>query len=1772
MTSMAKPLPAPRRIPPEKRMEGSVMPTHQMESEETEIRPKPPLRPKPKVLPKPLAKSPSQDTGAVLPSSIPWSPKSPISEVPSAEKINLLTGPKPYGATASGVGTGIRRPSFTLKRQQSETLPLEEACSSTLASVSRASVVLPSSPPPSVEVPSPNNLNSVAQTEVDSVRQEPAHKEAPATSSNIKDVRPPVMKKPAVSFRVKPVLGASKPSRFPGTTVEQILAKMEEDKMTGTASGPERSWAQRTAASFDGGSRFGSTTYASFRRSSSSTEGPREEEEEKLSKEDGTAEAAGVPASPLYQEYTAWRTPKHGQGLDDATALQKSFYPSGRSPERQTDSASTVPDHLKSAASSTVVPEDPVSKELDLPSSSPWNRTAETSTPSLGPQSAFASMPAIKTYERNPSAQHMSSPPQTKGIKYLPGRLPSEQVSLESNLPVSVPPLESAELASKDHSSVSLEKELSSSLLLGGVPLGPAESMQISEQSSRPIVENRVDPSVYSEASVDRELVSSLLLGGAPLSLSPSPPASKIITPREAEGVGSGPLPKVENSTEDGHSSSEDVIQTKTSCLMDIRDAPTNAEHSLGGADWSLSESFEWSSPSRSSEWAMRREHLPAGSSHEEPNAQRPLSDGASVPGPYKDYSLLGGLGQELKLSSEPGTDRSLEPATIGGRTEIDLSKTSVTAVTDLLDFSHPEVSIQKHPGEVSVEDNSSEIEYPRWERRKYSGDTAGSSAPETTEGGEASSGTSRDMWRGGDGYEGRVSAGLVGEGLGSGGLGFRMLAAEGSFEQPQEEQGFLESRVHVLHANEVFEAHSGNTGLFQVESEPSIGRSVSEMVDARGLLEPLRPVLLSDPAAEPCVLYHGHAPVEHAVPSWEDDTCLAVLEARGEQPQEVPHFGNDGEDPSCGIKSLDRFEAQNSEAMQGQTFEVRDFDPMQGSQGAEKAPGAKTSDSHWLEELLSPTPAIEDLKQESEETSGIKDSEHGLLGWSQKDLQSEFGAGGAQQTSHGSSVWDDQYGFGGTNQSQELNIGNIDWSEKHGVAAYEWRTESESPNIDWSVKHNIDEVARNEEPAIHHRDWSIKQSIGETDHGEEHLIPNRDVSVTESVRDRVHGEEPGIIGSDWSIKHRIAEQEQSEEPRIGSRDWTITHSVEEREPEIFTRDWPTKPTMEEKNQREELRVGSIDWSVQHSMEERDQSEEPRILGRDWSIKQSMGDTDQGVESGLHTEGWSLKSSVGETFQSEGRNMSNRDWSPKHSFVETSDERESGTYNLGLSVESNTGENDGSRESDSSSSRDWSIKHKIGEIGQSEESEIHNTEWSMQGILNDQSTEPNVKHRVLEDASISVMDQQFEGGCRSVERGTHIEGVESGLDIGMKDMRGTARWAENEHMEIGSDIRRVDLLREIGDGDTERRVEVGTTATEGEMETRGLEREMGDGEMERTWENDIRVVGRTDDIDNREMHRSYLPDGQSSDVRDALSTHDSKDVNIRSSQEALQSDLPSNNRIAEMLARGASFESPQRERPTSLQSNQSLEGEAKPMDYASSSSFPGDDDSPVTLAERGGPIQVHPDVEDEGPQPDAADAVDAGMLVEEAGEAEVDFSFLEDAEVLDSSLYRTRASLNRKRGHRAPTGRPGAALNSTEVDGDEWMFQDSTEPKVPRADSSDEEPAAGSADVEAEQEEQLQKSPKKSPVSHGKKLGIFAGFNPMALKAKLKSRKSAEEGEQPKSPRQKDTNFQRSKSCKLPAESGKPLVLPPKPEKPAGSESSTPQWLNALKIKKKPQK
>lgn len=196
-----------------------------------DARPKPPVKPKPCVLPKP----------AVPVKPIPGL-RQTLSEVPSAEKINLLAGPKPY---SSGAGSAVKRLSFNLKCSPREVTNGKEV---------------------------PSSFSIGGKSSEDKEEAEPTKKSSAIVRASEEECRESSsVAKCTLPFKVKPVPVATKPERFPGTTVEEILAKIEKPSSPSS----DRPRLVRSFFSQDGSStiHLGPKGYVAFRRSSSGEEG-----------------------------------------------------------------------------------------------------------------------------------------------------------------------------------------------------------------------------------------------------------------------------------------------------------------------------------------------------------------------------------------------------------------------------------------------------------------------------------------------------------------------------------------------------------------------------------------------------------------------------------------------------------------------------------------------------------------------------------------------------------------------------------------------------------------------------------------------------------------------------------------------------------------------------------------------------------------------------------------------------------------------------------------------------------------------------------------------------------------------------------------------------------------------------------------------------------------------------------------------------------------------------------------------------------------------------------------------------------------------------------------------------------------------------------------------------------------------------------------------------------------------------------------------------------
>ncbi|XP_075754983.1 uncharacterized protein KIAA1671 homolog isoform X3 [Pelodiscus sinensis] len=170
-------------------------------------------------------------------------------------------------------------------------------------------------------------------------------------------------------------------------------------------------------------------------------------------------------------------------------------------------------------------------------------------------------------------------------------------------------------------------------------------------------------------------------------------------------------------------------------------------------------------------------------------------------------------------------------------------------------------------------------------------------------------------------------------------------------------------------------------------------------------------------------------------------------------------------------------------------------------------------------------------------------------------------------------------------------------------------------------------------------------------------------------------------------------------------------------------------------------------------------------------------------------------------------------------------------------------------------------------------------------------------------------------------------------------------------------------------------------------------------------------------------------------------------------------------------------------------------------------------------------------------------------------EKTIDFSFLDQTSVLDSSALKSRVQLSKRIRHRAPSShslRRSRQIESenkfsvVEETDSTWMFKDSTGEKSKKQEESDEE----------EKIHQTERSSAAPP----QRLPVFPGMDPSVLKAQLRKRQEPESPSEIKSAQLLKSQFQQG------APGGR--VLPSSAEENR-SEEMSPQWLKELKSKKR---
>ncbi|XP_074854216.1 182 kDa tankyrase-1-binding protein isoform X2 [Carettochelys insculpta] len=1594
---------------------------------------KPPVRPKPRTLPKPALPA----KPCVPPPPSPGT-RAPRLEFPSAAKINLLAGPKPYG----GSSTALKRLSFSLKGPSVETSngkgpPLPAA---------RA-------PPCAPEEGSPALVTHPAGGSLGVL-------------------------KGAAPFKVKAVV--AKPECFPGTTVEEILAKMERPRAEGLGS-PDPAWGLCSTFSLDAGSRFGPKGFTAFRRQPSAEGGEGSAVAPGLEalQESGPPEAeeSGPPCrtEPVAGERKRDGSPSpNGHHLPDREAQrdpgpasrESGSSPAGasydgdqsgrrRSPSPPGFSSTRIypvpaapadlplgaaPGSPSSSASLAQVPGAPclpasapgapaMPAELPTPGSPlvhaeppPGVRAGSPGTPeSLAKDSiSLAPAPGAPCAPAEPchSVSHAPGSPETPGegsppscglpAGLAPG-LPDSPPELPHSPPVGQPsapgPLDAlAELPCRPSAGqppgpgpTESPTEIPHSPPVGQ-PLAPGPLVAPAELS--PTIARSPGAPEASLLSPDTPSLSLNLSGGVSQSPgSPDGPAGALRSPDSPPPAEQGsPLPPGISGTvptDEGvcppqqgpRRSSDGVVQLPGKGLrmgelggslaaLPWGGPPDPGQPLAGESNWSLSQSFEWAFPSRAVEWVPPRS--PIREADDSGLSDQGKGDGESpVPSPEGSD---GGSGSQGLRPEHPSVALSWQDVEVAGSS------------------AHP-AGAPGAPCDQGVTKAGSPVE------------VGGSRAPE---------------------------------------------ARRDPSETEPKGPGAVDAAATICEEQS------------RLLPEPEPGR------------ERAAPVLLP-------------------VAPWP-----------------------------AGAK-------------------VYQEDDLAGSCQEDLRPGEAVSELHrharWLDELLaSPPPSADETKRkdapEPREPAGPED----LLGWSRKDLCSEFGIRGAHQAGEfgwasepgtGDTDWPGSYGAGETEQDREFGTGSRDWGGTYNETAL-LRDSSVGPG-NWPDAYSMGDSSRRDEDFS--PDWSNQYKVGgaENPDGEFH---------------------PRTLG--WTSPYSIGECVQRDEKfGTGEPDWPHEPGVgdtahRDREFSASQPDWPGPFGLRyAAHQGEAFGVEKPDWAQESS----GKADGP---DREWASDYGVGSPAQPDEAhGADRPDWSQQFGAGDGDRQDASSPDKLAWLGEYTVHRTDPDSALG----------------------SSPEEPASLSQEPG----AEQPRWSGADWQ-------ESKFPFARRDSAGDVRIQAAEYESQFGVIGTERAGGFGSAPLDPPCAIQPL-GPAGLGENQ-----ADWAGRSGPREAGVGQADWTGELGLPGTAPSVSLRALSpEEHGGGWMD--WTDKLHTSTGVEGV-NPPREPGV---GQSAGASDlgavpgsGLGSLGSVEARLRQANWSCELLSESSAKTGEAVAGHMDWASeagigPQKQPSTTAMAGLEPPGDSDPISAPLSGPSPLLEEMLAKAGaqcrspreERGLPAAPGPhyppspreaDVGlrlDGDGAPSPADAVDGGWLSREdrrlsqASLPGEDFGFLEETEVLDSTVYRSRANLGRKRGHRAPALRPPGTWELFEEEAADWRFRDSTEPRAVSRASSDEEVA----------EEPQNRRARPSPASKGVKVPLFPGLNPSALKAKLRGRnRSVEEGAPPgeaKPARAKEPQVQRSKSCKIPGLGGKPLVLPPKPEKSSGSEAASPHWLQALKLKKK---
>ncbi|XP_064571337.1 182 kDa tankyrase-1-binding protein isoform X3 [Zonotrichia leucophrys gambelii] len=1576
-------------------------------------RPKPPVRPKPRVLPKPAvpAKPP-------VPPPTPG-PRHPRPELPSAEKMNRLAGPQPY--SGAGAGGPLRRPSFTVR---------------------------------SPETPNGKGPSSPSVT---------------GTEEEVPPAPPTPSRKGPAPFKVTPVPVAARPERFPGTTVEEILAKMDSREGPGS---PDRAWLSPFCT--DPSSRFGSKTFVAFRKRPS-------------------GEADGDPAAETPQMPRP-AAGELGMGDDGHPVAEMSSPPAG-------------PSCAGDPCGRRRLPSPPDLSTLQLgalgPPGSPRPPTCPAPAPGAPFQPAEPSAPAPGSPDAPPELLAPDSPTLPPGSPESPTRPPVE-------VPVTSIQAPGAPSATDPQLGVSRSP---------GSPHTPGEG---SPGTASPPGTPELPPRVTCPPGSPEAAAEYLGPPSPPLAKASRPPGSpegpddSAVSPQFHEGPDFNPPPRDVGLRR----SSEGVLRPPPtgqglgelggSLSALPRAGDLLSEPSLGSeSGWSLSQSFEWTFPSRGARLPAFPPRSPIRETPDSGLSEEGESDGeAAAPSPPKDSRAEGPGSQQAEGAPCPGGPVAQREAEHSAEEEEREAEQDAPMSHSPLHVTEP----SQQPAEPeSPTQPSLTITAPL---DPAPPDPAAPAGP---------------AWAG----DGPKS--LQGPG------------GPGQAEKPSQEP----------------DPHADPGWLTELLESPGVHSS------PENLLGWSRKDLCSEFGI-------GH-PRQDSTFDWSHPGASRERDWPVETKQ----------DQEFGTKSSwdSNHSNKDSTARESWSGDYR---------AAELMGDTKLGCSDWSRSLSTAKSCPQDpdfSASTAEWGQGYGSTEE--LGSRQANWGSGLGTGHVRQLDKeprsGQPTWADRYSDRDTEmKDRELTP---DWASKY--SSQDAGNKEENLTLGWAGRSSTGD-SPDKELSPSRPAWDRRYNPRDMESQDREFSPSRP-AWTGEIRDmESQDREFSPSRPAWTCEYRETKSPDQEfsPSRPAWDDRSSSRDMESQDQEFS----PSRPAWDDRSSTKEMerqdqefspsRPAWDDRSSSRDMESQDQEFSPsRPAWDDRSSTKEMESQDQ--EFSPNRPAWDDRSSSrdmesrGQEFSpsrlAEASECSTRD-------LETHDEFSPSGAAWGDRSSSKDMETQDSEFTSSRAARDG--RHSAGDM------ETQNGEFSpSRSVWDDRSSTRDME---AQDRELSPSGAAQDGQHSSVTPGEEeqeqiparlswpTEGSigQSGLGrVGEQDMPSSHHpeplaqeptWGSAHQQECRSSGSR-DWAGELGAAECQSQFGViGTErvpdpcsagASDGSMSgvlpqpRAGLHRDLSLDMGNARWSQDLdswSVEPQDAEARRQEWASAFsarcaarsrdLGAGERSVGGDTGAEHG------RSAPSPSMGDVP-----ADCLA----VEPPRSESPSHS------EEERHPSEPATAPQSPM---VPPLLPEAVGGIPMYAGSEEQpSDHPDGESSLSwreqrlslTTPQPEESMEQGQEFPLLEDTELLDSSVFRCKASLGRKRPHRAPSLRP------TTSEGESWIFRDSTEPRPAPAVSSDEEAA----------EEPRSRRMRGSSSGRGVKVPLFPGLSASAIKAKLRGRnRSAEEGTSSgdsKGTPPKDPHVQRSKSCKIPGVSGKPPALPPKPEKSSGSEASPPHWLQALKLKRK---